>query len=106
MPSEIEALAGSVADTGGAYFVPAFSGLFAPHWRSDARGVIVGLARFHTKAHLARADAGGDLLPESRRRRWPWSPMPAYALDVLKVDGGVTANDSACRSRPTCSAWT
>ena len=53
--SEIEALASQVPDTGGAYFVPAFSGLFAPYWRSDARGVIVGLSRFHTKAHLARA---------------------------------------------------
>jgi glycerol kinase len=53
--SEIEALANSVSDNGGVYFVPAFSGLFAPHWRSDARGVIVGLSRASTKAHLARA---------------------------------------------------
>src|SRR4026207_155362 len=53
--SEIETLANSVPDNGGIYFVPAFSGLFAPDWRSDARGVIVGLSRFHTKAHLARA---------------------------------------------------
>ena len=42
-------------DTGGLYFVPAFSGLFAPYWRPDARGAIVGLSRFHTRAHLARA---------------------------------------------------
>ena len=53
--NEIEALANSVPDNGGIYFVPAFSGLFAPYWRSDARGAIVGLSRFNTKAHLARA---------------------------------------------------
>jgi len=53
--SEIEALASSVEENGGVYFVPAFSGLFAPYWRSDARGVIVGLSRASTKAHLARA---------------------------------------------------
>ena len=53
--SEVEALAASVQDNGGVYFVPAFSGLFAPYWRSDARGVIVGLTRANTKAHLARA---------------------------------------------------
>ena len=53
--SEIEALAQRVPDNGGVYFVPAFSGLFAPYWRSDARGAIVGLSRFNTKAHLARA---------------------------------------------------
>ena len=50
-----ETLAAQVTDTGGAYFVPAFSGLFAPYWRADARGAIVGLSRFHTSAHLARA---------------------------------------------------
>jgi glycerol kinase len=52
---EIETLAASVQDNGGIYFVPAFSGLFAPYWRSDARGAIVGLFRFNTNAHLARA---------------------------------------------------
>ena len=52
---DIEALAGSVEDNGGAYFVPAFSGLFAPHWRPDARGALVGLTRYVTKAHIARA---------------------------------------------------
>src|SRR4051812_35266087 len=51
--AEIEQLAGQVPDTGGSYFVPAFSGLFAPYWRSDARGALVGLSRFHTRAHLA-----------------------------------------------------
>ena len=53
--SEIEQLAAQVDDSGGVYFVPAFSGLYAPYWRSDARGVIVGLSRYNTKAHLARA---------------------------------------------------
>ena len=53
--AEIETLAASVPDNGGVYFVPAFSGLFAPYWRSDARGAIVGLSRFNTSAHLARA---------------------------------------------------
>ena len=52
---DIESLASSVNDNGGVYFVPAFSGLFAPYWRSDARGVVVGLTRAATKAHLARA---------------------------------------------------
>ena len=54
-PTEIETLAASVEDNGGAYIVPAFSGLFAPYWRSDARGVVTGLTRYVTKAHLARA---------------------------------------------------
>ena len=53
--SEVETLAASVEDNGGVYFVPAFCGLFAPYWRSDARGAIVGLSRFNTNAHLARA---------------------------------------------------
>ncbi|MEQ1737593.1 MAG: glycerol kinase GlpK, partial [Rhodoglobus sp.] len=53
--SDIETLAASVPDNGGVYFVPAFSGLFAPHWRPDARGAILGLTRFATKAHIARA---------------------------------------------------
>jgi glycerol kinase len=53
--AEVEALARTVPDSGDVVFVPAFSGLFAPHWRSDARGVIAGLTRFATKAHIARA---------------------------------------------------
>ena len=88
---EMEALAGSVDDTGGAYFVPAFSGLFAPHWRSDARGAIVGLARFHTKAHLARATLEA-ICYQSRDVALAMESDADTALDVLKVDGGVTAN--------------
>jgi glycerol kinase len=53
--AEVEDLARTVEDNGGAYFVPAFSGLFAPYWRSDARGALVGLTRYVTKAHVARA---------------------------------------------------
>ena len=53
--SDLEALARTVEDNGGAYFVPAFSGLFAPYWRSDARGVIVGLSRYINSGHIARA---------------------------------------------------
>ena len=53
--AEADQLAATVHDTGGIYFVPAFSGLFAPYWRSDARGAVVGMSRFNTAAHLARA---------------------------------------------------
>ena len=67
--AEIEALALTVEDTGGAYFVPAFSGLFAPYWRSDARGAIVGLSRFHTQRAPRARDARSDLLPDPRRAR-------------------------------------
>src|SRR5271154_2919034 len=90
--AQSEALAAQVDDTGGVYFVPAFSGLFAPYWRADARGAIVGLSRFHTSAHLARAtlEAIGyqtrDVIEAMERDS-------GVRLDVLKVDGGVTAND-------------
>jgi glycerol kinase len=88
---EIEALAAQVDDAGGAYFVPAFSGLFAPYWRADARGAIVGLSRFHTGAHLARATLEAicyqtcDVVEAMEKDS-------GVQLDVLKVDGGVTAN--------------
>ena len=67
--AEVETLAASVPDTGGAYIVPAFSGLFAPHWRPDARGAIVGLTRFITRAHLARAALESNGLPVARGHR-------------------------------------
>jgi glycerol kinase len=89
--SEIEDLAGQVDDTGGVYFVPAFSGLFAPYWRSDARGAIVGLSRFSTKAHIARA----TLEAIGYQTRDVVEAMQAdsgIALGPLKVDGGVSAN--------------
>jgi glycerol kinase len=89
---EVEAVAGGVADSGGVYIVPAFSGLFAPHWRPDARGVIVGLTRFVTRAHLARAALEStcyqtrDVLDAMRQDA-------AVPLSCLKVDGGMVAND-------------
>jgi glycerol kinase len=89
---QIEALARQVEDTGGAYFVPAFSGLFAPYWRSDARGAIVGLSRFHTGAHLARATLEA-ICYQSRDVVEAMEKDSGVRLDVLKVDGGVTANE-------------
>ena len=90
---EIEKLALSVEDNGGAYIVPAFSGLFAPHWRPDARGVITGLTRYVTKAHLARA----VLEAVAYQTREVVEAMNADAqvpLAELKVDGGMVANDT------------
>jgi glycerol kinase len=89
---DVEALAARVEDTGGAYFVPAFSGLFAPYWRSDARGAIVGLSRYHTAAHLARATLEA-ICYQSRDVVEAMAQDSNVTLDVLKVDGGVTANE-------------
>ncbi|HTZ45592.1 MAG TPA: glycerol kinase GlpK [Jatrophihabitans sp.] len=89
--SEIEGLARQVSDNGGVYFVPAFSGLFAPYWRSDARGAIVGLSRYNTNAHLARATLEA-ICYQSRDVADAMAQDSGVALDVLKVDGGVTAN--------------
>ncbi|MGP2442312.1 glycerol kinase GlpK [Streptomyces sp. JW3] len=88
---EIESLAASVPDNGGAYVVPAFSGLFAPYWRSDARGVITGLTRYVTKAHLARA----VLEATSWQTREVVDAMyqdSGVRISTLKVDGGMTRN--------------
>jgi glycerol kinase len=90
--AEVEALAASVPDTGGIYFVPAFSGLFAPYWRTDARGVIAGLSRFHTKAHLARATLE-SICFQTRAVLDAMVQDSGVRLDVLKVDGGATVND-------------
>ncbi|MDQ2836662.1 MAG: glycerol kinase GlpK [Actinomycetota bacterium] len=90
--SEVEALARQVPDNGGVYFVPAFSGLFAPYWRSDARGAIVGLSRFNTNAHLARATLEA-ICYQSRDVAEAMATDSGVPLEVLKVDGGVTAND-------------
>ena len=89
---ESEALARQVPDNGGVYFVPAFSGLFAPYWRSDARGAIVGLSRFNTAAHLARA-ALEAICYQSRDVVEAMEADSGVHLDVLKVDGGITANE-------------
>jgi len=90
--AQSETLAGQVPDSGGVYFVPAFSGLFAPYWRSDARGVIVGLSRFNTNAHLARATLEA-ICYQSKDVAVAMERDSGVALDVLKVDGGVTANN-------------
>jgi glycerol kinase len=90
--SESESLAKQVEDNGGVYFVPAFSGLFAPYWRSDARGAIVGLSRFNTNAHLARATLEA-ICYQSRDVADAMEKDSGVHLEVLKVDGGVTANE-------------
>jgi glycerol kinase len=90
--SDIEALACTVSDNGGTYFVPAFSGLYAPYWKDDARGVIAGLTRYVNKGHIARAvleatafqvrDVFGAMAKDS-----------GITLDVLRTDGGMVMND-------------
>jgi glycerol kinase len=89
--AEIEELARTVDDNGGCYFVPAFAGLFAPHWRPDARGVIAGLTGYVTKGHLARAvlEATGWQTREVVDAMNADSGVP---LSGLRVDGGMTAN--------------
>lgn len=90
--AEIETLAESVEDNGGAYIVPAFSGLFAPYWRSDARGVVTGLTRYVTKGHLARA----VLEATSWQTREVVDAMyqdSGVHITTLKVDGGMTGNN-------------
>ena len=89
---EVEALARTVEDNGGVYFVPAFSGLFAPHWRDDARGVIVGLTGYANRGHIARAAL--------EAAAWQSKEVVDAANEVadvpftdLRVDGGMTANE-------------
>jgi len=91
--AEIETLANTVPDNGGIYFVPAFSGLFAPYWRSDARGAVVGLSRFNTKAHLARATLEA-ICYQTRDVLEAMVADSGVNLAVLKVDGGATVNDT------------
>jgi len=90
--AESESLARQVEDNGGVYFVPAFSGLFAPYWRSDARGVIVGLSRYNTNAHLARATLE-SICYQTKDVVGAMEQDSGVVLDVLRVDGGVTANE-------------
>ena len=91
--SEVETLASGVADNGGAYIVPAFSGLFAPYWRPDARGAIVGLTRYVNRGHLARA----ALEATAYQTRDVLAAMEADSgvrVAALKVDGGMTGNET------------
>ncbi len=90
--SETEALARSVDDNGGAYFVPAFSGLFAPYWRSDARGALVGLTRYVNKAHIVRAALEATAF-QTREVIDAVNADSGVPLTELKVDGGMIANN-------------
>ncbi len=96
--AEVEELAASVQDNGGVYFVPAFSGLFAPRWREDARGVIVGLTAYARAGHLARAVLEATAwqtreVVDAARAVLPRRGQAGAALEELKVDGGMTANE-------------
>ena len=84
---EIEALAGTVEDNGGVYFVPAFSGLFAPYWKSDARGVIVGLTRYVDRGHIARAALEATAF------------QTREVVDAMNADSGVDARVAQGRRR-------
>lgn len=90
--SEIEPLAREVDDNGGAYFVPAFSGLFAPHWRPDARGALLGLTRYVTKQHIARA-ALESTAYQTREVVAAMNADSGIPLAELRVDGGMVANE-------------
>lgn len=89
---EVEVLARTVQDNGGVYFVPAFSGLFAPHWRSDARGVIAGLTRYVNKGHIARAVLEATAY-QTYEVLEAMTRDSGVDLNSLKVDGGMVQND-------------
>jgi glycerol kinase len=90
--SEVETLAQSVADNGGIYFVPAFSGLFAPYWRSDARGALVGLTRYINKGHIARAVLEATAY-QTCEILDAMEKDSGVRLKILKVDGGMVVNE-------------
>src|SRR5262249_15531746 len=90
--SEIESLAKTVNDNGGVYFVPAFSGLYAPYWKDNARGVIVGLTRYATKGHVARAALEATAF-QTRDVLEAMEQDSGIKLDVLRVDGGMVEDE-------------
>jgi glycerol kinase len=90
--ADIELLARTVRDNGGVYFVPAFSGLYAPYWKSDARGVIAGLTRFANKGHLARAVLEATAF-QTREVLEAMEKDSRIQLKVLRTDGGMVEND-------------
>jgi glycerol kinase len=90
--AEVETLARSVKDNGGVYFVPAFSGLYAPYWKTSARGVIAGLTRYANKGHLARAVLEATAF-QTREVVEAMALDSGIQLDVLRADGGMTEND-------------
>jgi glycerol kinase len=89
---EIEALARSVEDNGGVYIVPAFSGLYAPHWNAGARGAVLGLTRYATRAHIARAALESTAF-QVREVLESMQRDAGTAFHALRVDGGMVAND-------------
>jgi glycerol kinase len=89
---DIQALAQTVKDNGGVYFVPAFSGLYAPYWKDDARGVIVGLTRFANRGHLARAVLEATAF-QTRELVEAMEADAGIPLDQLRTDGGMVVND-------------
>src|SRR5512135_292381 len=91
--ADVEALAKTVEDNGGIYFVPAFSGLFAPYWKSDARGAIVGLTRYVNKGHIARAALEATAF-QTREVLDAMNADSGVPLTALKVDGGMVYNDT------------
>jgi glycerol kinase len=90
--SDVETLAQTVEDNGGIYFVPAFSGLFAPYWRSDARGAIVGMTRYVNKGHIARATLEATAY-QTREVLDAMEKDSGVSLKALKVDGGMVFNE-------------
>ena len=90
---EVEELAATVEDNGGAYFVPAFSGLFAPYWKSDARGALVGLTRYVNRGHIARAVLEATAY-QTREVLEAMEADSGVKLAELKVDGGMTMNET------------
>ena len=90
--ADVEALAATVEDNGGIYFVPAFSGLFAPYWRSDARGALVGMTRYVNKGHIARAALEATAF-QTREVLDAMNADSGVALTALKVDGGMVFNE-------------
>lgn len=90
--AEVEALARSVEDNGDVYFVPAFSGLFAPHWRPDARGVITGLTRFANRGHIARAALESTAF-QTKEVLEAMTADSGVEFTEMRVDGGMTANE-------------
>jgi glycerol kinase len=90
--ADVESLARSVKDNGGIYFVPAFSGLFAPHWRADARGAILGMTRFVNKGHFARAALEATAF-QTLEVLEAMEGDSAVKLRALKVDGGMVFNE-------------
>jgi glycerol kinase len=90
--AEIEPLARTVKDNGDVYFVPAFSGLYAPYWKDSARGIIAGLTRYANKGHLARAVLEATAY-QTREVVEAMEKDSGIFLDILRVDGGMVSND-------------